>query len=69
MTSTDRSELSKRILPQMTPVSAATAILTASAPPLPATASITERILARFAVHGNAVVTGGAGTFPHASLL
>ena len=62
MAPTDRSELSSRILPQMTPVSPVNAALTAPAPPLPSTASVAERVAARFAITGNAVITGGAGT-------
>ncbi|KKY18899.1 putative short chain dehydrogenase reductase family [Phaeomoniella chlamydospora] len=59
---TDRSELSKRLLPEMTPVSPSNAALTAALPQLPSTASVAERVAARFAVTGNAVITGGAGT-------
>lgn len=41
--------------------------LTAPLPPIPASLSAAERALARFAVSGNAVITGGAGTLALAS--
>ena len=47
-------------------LSAASNPLTAPLPPLLPTVP-TERALARFAVHGNAVITGGAGTLALAS--
>ncbi|KII87921.1 hypothetical protein PLICRDRAFT_54961 [Plicaturopsis crispa FD-325 SS-3] len=57
---TARAELTARQLPCMT-LSTASNPLTAPLPPLPESLSPAERAAARFAVHGNAVITGGSG--------
>jgi len=56
----ERAALTSRILPTMT-LSAAESPLTAPLPPVTAT-SPAERAASRFAIEGNAVITGGAGT-------
>jgi sorbose reductase len=61
-----RESLTTRTIPTMT-LSRASNPLTAPLPPLPASLSASERALARFAVTGNAVITGGAGTLALAS--
>lgn len=62
----ERAALALRTLPTMT-LSRATNPLTAPPPPLYPTQTATERALARFAVKGNAVLTGGAGVLALAS--
>jgi sorbose reductase len=61
-----RQALTTRTIPTMT-LSSSSNPLTAPLPPLPASLSAVERALARFAVTGNAVITGGAGTLALAS--
>ena len=56
-----RASLNTRTIPTMT-LSSATNPLTAPLPPLTTTYSPSERAFARFAITGNAVITGGAGT-------
>ncbi|KAI7709126.1 hypothetical protein KC353_g10597, partial [Hortaea werneckii] len=58
----DRDELSSRTLPFMTLSDGSSASLTAPPPPLPHYLKAEGRALARFAVEGNAIITGGAGT-------
>ncbi|KAK8017079.1 hypothetical protein PG993_015268 [Apiospora rasikravindrae] len=65
---TARTDLTGRVLPQMTlgdgnmPGS-----LVAPPPPLPRSASPASRAAERFRVEGNAIVTGGAGDLGHAA--
>ncbi|OCT54190.1 D-arabinitol 2-dehydrogenase [ribulose-forming] [Cladophialophora carrionii] len=59
-TEDERAALTSRVIPTMT-LSTAENPLTAPLPPVRAT-SAAERAAARFAVEGNAVLTGGAGT-------
>jgi NAD(P)-dependent dehydrogenase (short-subunit alcohol dehydrogenase family) len=61
-----RQALTTRILPTMS-LSSASNPLTAPLPPVGASLSAAERAAARFAVAGNAAVTGGAGTLALAS--
>ncbi|KAK3717437.1 hypothetical protein LTR37_005827 [Vermiconidia calcicola] len=61
--SADRDALASRTLPFMTLSDAKKEhSLTAPPPPLPKSLSGVERAAARFAVEGNVVITGGAGT-------
>ena len=62
----DRESLALRSLPTMT-LSDPLNPLTAPAPPIYPSASATDRALARFAVRGNAIITGGAGVLALAS--
>jgi len=62
----ERKSLTTRTIPTMT-LSSASSPLTAPLPPLPASLSPSERALARFAITGNCVITGGAGTLALAS--
>lgn len=64
-TSDERASLTSRTIPQMT-LSTATNPLTAPLPPIPSTIPA-DRALARFAVPGNCILTGGAGTLALAS--
>ncbi|RMD39994.1 hypothetical protein DV735_g5136, partial [Chaetothyriales sp. CBS 134920] len=57
----ERAALTSRIIPQMT-LSTASNPLTAPLPRLPTSSSAGERASQRFAIEGNAVLTGGAGT-------
>ena len=59
-TQDERAALASRTIPQMT-LSTASNPLTAPLPPIAST-SAAERALQRFAIEGNAVLTGGAGT-------
>jgi sorbose reductase len=61
-----RESLTTRTIPTMT-LSSASNPLTAPLPPIPTSVSASERALARFAISGNCVVTGGAGTLALAS--
>ena len=61
-----RASLTARTIPTMT-LSSGTNLLTAPLLPLPTTFSPSERALARFAITGNAVITGGAGGLALAS--
>src|SRR2546423_6384160 len=61
-----RESLTSRVIPTMQ-LSSASNPLTAPLPAVPASLSPSERALARFAVTGNAVITGGAGTLALAS--
>ncbi|KAH9827992.1 putative D-arabinitol 2-dehydrogenase [Teratosphaeria destructans] len=58
----DRDSLTSRDIPFMKLSDGATSSLTAPPPPLPHYLNAEGRALARFAVEGNVVVTGGAGT-------
>ncbi|KAI8629812.1 oxidoreductase-like protein [Xylariaceae sp. FL1651] len=58
---TERSELTARVLPQMTLGDGTPGSLTAPPPPFPRDMSPAERAQERFRVRGNAIVTGGAG--------
>ncbi|GAB7366601.1 hypothetical protein MBLNU230_g8586t1 [Neophaeotheca triangularis] len=58
----DRENLSKRAIPFMTLSDGSEASATAPPPPMPHYLNAEGRALARFAVEGNVVVTGGAGT-------
>jgi sorbose reductase len=62
----ERDALALRTLPTMT-LSSATNPLTAPPPPLYPSLSAADRALARFAVKGNVVITGGAGVLALAS--
>jgi sorbose reductase len=62
----ERDALASRSLPAMT-LSYSSNPLTAPPPPLHSLLSPTDRALARFAVKGNAIVTGGAGFLALAS--
>jgi len=57
-----RDDLSSRTLPFMTLSDGSEASMTGPPPPLPHYLNAEGRALARFAVEGNVVVTGGAGT-------
>ncbi|KAK7753039.1 hypothetical protein SLS62_004988 [Diatrype stigma] len=58
----ERADLTSRILPHMTLGTGAPGTLTAPPPPLPSSATPSERAALRFGLHGqHAVVTGGAG--------
>ena len=59
-TQDERAALASRTIPQMT-LSTASNPLTAPLPPIAST-SAAERALQRFAIEGNAVLTGGAGS-------
>jgi sorbose reductase len=61
-----RESLTSRVIPTMQ-LSSASNPLTAPLPTVSASLSPSERALARFAVTGNAVITGGAGTLALAS--
>jgi NAD(P)-dependent dehydrogenase (short-subunit alcohol dehydrogenase family) len=61
-----REALTTRIIPTMT-LSSSSNPLTAPLPPVAASLSAAERAAARFAVAGNAAITGGAGTLALAS--
>ncbi|KEQ73209.1 NAD(P)-binding protein [Aureobasidium namibiae CBS 147.97] len=58
----DRNALSARAIPFMELSDGSDASLTAPPPPLPHYLNAEGRAMARFAVEGNAVITGGAGT-------
>ncbi|TKA26775.1 hypothetical protein B0A50_04221 [Salinomyces thailandicus] len=58
----DRDNLSSRTIPFMTLSDGSSSSLTAPPPPLPHYLNTEGRALARFAVEGNVVITGGAGT-------
>lgn len=59
---TPREALTARTIPFMELSDGSQTSKTASPHPIPATLSPTERAQLRFAVRGNAIVTGGAGT-------
>ena len=61
-----REALTSRTIPTMT-LSSASNPLTTPLPPILASLSPSERALARFAITGNAIITGGAGTLALAS--
>ncbi|KAG9947540.1 NAD(P)-binding protein, partial [Aureobasidium melanogenum] len=58
----ERAALSARAIPFMELSNGTDASLTAPPPPLPHYLNAEGRAMARFAVEGNAVITGGAGT-------
>ncbi|KEQ99925.1 hypothetical protein AUEXF2481DRAFT_1393 [Aureobasidium subglaciale EXF-2481] len=58
----ERDALSSRAIPFMELSDGSDASLTAPPPPLPHYLNAEGRAMARFAVEGNAVITGGAGT-------
>ncbi|CAK3887811.1 probable D-arabinitol 2-dehydrogenase [Lecanosticta acicola] len=58
----DRNDLSSRVLPFMSLSDGSEASMTGPPPPLPHYLNAEGRALARFAVEGNVVITGGAGT-------
>ncbi|KAG2168134.1 hypothetical protein JADG_007873 [Aureobasidium aubasidani] len=58
----ERDALSSRAIPFMELSDGSAASLTAPPPPLPHYLNAEGRAMARFAVEGNAVITGGAGT-------
>ncbi|KAI5240563.1 NAD(P)-binding protein [Aureobasidium subglaciale] len=58
----ERDALSSRAIPFMELSDGSNASLTAPPPPLPHYLNAEGRAMARFAVEGNAVITGGAGT-------
>ncbi|KAL3418533.1 NADP-dependent mannitol dehydrogenase 2 [Phlyctema vagabunda] len=64
----DRDALSNRILPQITLSNGSATSLTAPPPSAtPESATASERAQQRFAVTGNAIITGGAGTLGFAA--
>ncbi|CAJ2499738.1 Uu.00g025910.m01.CDS01 [Anthostomella pinea] len=58
---TERSDLTDRVIPQMTLGDGSPGSLTAPPPPLPRDTPPAARAQERFRVKGNAIVTGGAG--------
>ncbi|USW48145.1 Putative short-chain dehydrogenase/reductase SDR, NAD(P)-binding domain superfamily [Septoria linicola] len=58
----DRDALTSRTLPFMTLSDGSESSMTGPPPPIPHYLNAEGRVLARFAVEGNVVITGGAGT-------